>query len=451
MKLAVVGCEASGKTVFMSALADFYRQPELCLVPENPAANKFARFEQRQMRGLGEWPPATDPERTIDLKWTLRENGNVLAELEMLEFGGETFRAAFREEENATEKPEKSAAVQVLLDYLSNADYVVVLISLKELFNAPGNGNQAEYDRTTEAIWVTRGLLNFIKNNLPNAGTVVALTQADRYRNELAEFDNAQAALTAHWPDIAALTNDAVVVALASVSRTDKQGKPAKGFKTNGVLAVMDELKKMGFANPDYKKKPKKAAKKSGTNATNGNSGQFNMIFLVFGMFCVFIAVLILMMVFALRLNPTLNLPAFQSMTATTEPDATNARASENRHELPTAGGTNAIDRLTESTGIATNLNANSEANAETAENATLPDMPETPMPPSPIINELREWHDYRGRSIFARWMNNEINENGERRIILEAENGRLIRAVIHKFSEDDQNFITNHPSMKLP
>ena len=102
-KLAIVGCEASGKTVFMSALADLYRE---ALVPENAAANHFQRFAARQLRSLRQWPPATNPGKAMELQFSMRREGETIASFSLLEFGGETFRAAFR---GTDETPEHEA------------------------------------------------------------------------------------------------------------------------------------------------------------------------------------------------------------------------------------------------------------------------------------------------------------------------------------------------------
>ena len=139
MRLAVVGCEASGKTVFMAALADYYRPDSangLCLVPENPATNRFSRALVRQMRSLHQWPSATNPDKTVEMKWSLRSDGDIVANIDMLEFGGETFRAVFRGE--GGEKMRKQSE-KALLDYLAAADSVVVLVSIKEMLRDPGS------------------------------------------------------------------------------------------------------------------------------------------------------------------------------------------------------------------------------------------------------------------------------------------------------------------------
>ena len=175
MRLAVVGCEASGKTVFMAALSDHY-SPEkangICLVPETPATNRFARALLRQMRYLRQWPGATNPDNTVELKWTLRSSEETIANIDILEFGGETFRAAFRGD---SEEESHKQAEQDLLNYLSAADSVVVLVSIKELLLDPGSVSAEEFERDTESMWVTRGLIDFVRKNLPGAAVSCAV------------------------------------------------------------------------------------------------------------------------------------------------------------------------------------------------------------------------------------------------------------------------------------
>ena len=235
-RIAIVGCEASGKTVFMSALTDFYPN----LVPENSASNRFAAFAHRQLRTLRQWPPATNPGRTIALEWSLRDSkGETLADISMLEFGGETFRAAFREDEGSSRR---QAAVKELMDYLSAADFVIILVSLKELLRDDVAVADAEFERSTEALWVTRGLIEFIRERLPGAGVVIGLTQADRYRDALAAGGGPAAVFAARWPRIRAVAPDFPVVEIASVSATDADGRPAEGFRTDGILPAMREF-----------------------------------------------------------------------------------------------------------------------------------------------------------------------------------------------------------------
>lgn len=241
-KIAIVGCEASGKTVFMSALADHYRpdaEGRPCLVPENSEANHFTEFGRRQMRALRQWPPATNPGKTVEMKWSLRENGRVIASIGMLEFGGETFRAAFRGDD---EPDQQRAAVTSLLSYLAESDSIILLISIKELLRDPAGRSVEEFERGTESIWVSRGLLEFVRKNLPRAAVVIGLTQADRYCDELRQFNGARGLLAAKWPTIGAIVGSIPVVEVASVSATDADGMPAPDYTTDGIVPIMDEL-----------------------------------------------------------------------------------------------------------------------------------------------------------------------------------------------------------------
>ncbi len=245
-KMAVVGCEASGKTVFMAALTDYYRTDprkpgKACLVPENSAANRFAALLRRQMRFMHQWPPATNPGRTVELEWSMMTEGRKVAEIGMLEFGGETFRAAFRGEDDGDRRKQ---AVTELLKYLSSAEFIVILVSITELLRDPGELSPEEFERDTEAMWVTRGLLDFAKKELPHAGLVIGLTRADRYRNELEAAGGANAFFTTHWPSIRAVAPDVPVVEVASVDRINEDGRPGDDYRTDGVLPVMRELAK---------------------------------------------------------------------------------------------------------------------------------------------------------------------------------------------------------------
>ena len=254
MRLAVVGCEASGKTVFMAALADYYRPDStngLCLVPENSATNRFSRTLLRQMRSLRQWPSATNPDKTVEMEWSLRSDSETIANIDMLEFGGETFRAVFRGE--GGEKMRKQSE-KALLDYLNAADSVIVLVSIKELLRDPGSVSIEEFERDTEAMWVTRGLLDFVREKLPGAGVVIGLTQADRYRGELAAAGGAGKLFAARWPTIASVAHSIPVVEVASVSATDEDGNPAEGYSTEGVLPAMRELARQNYGEPSETK-----------------------------------------------------------------------------------------------------------------------------------------------------------------------------------------------------
>jgi len=240
-KFAIIGCEASGKTVFMSAFCDCFRGK---IVPENAAANRFARFATRQLRSLRQWPPATPPEKAVELNFSLREDGQSIIRLGLLEFGGETFRAAFRDSED---EPAHKRAVNDLLAFLGDADFILVLVSLQELFRDPGATPLEDFERDTESIWVTRGLLEFIRSKVPAAKTFLGLSQADRFARELEACGGPERALSTRWPSIRAAAPDIPILTVASVSATDADGRPAEGFSTEGILPVL-----RAFAHAQY-------------------------------------------------------------------------------------------------------------------------------------------------------------------------------------------------------
>lgn len=244
-RFAIVGCEASGKTVLTAALADFFRpgQPgrSCTMVAENVAAHRFAEYTYEQMRVRHAWPQATNPDKATALAWTMRIDGAVVADLEMLDFGGEVFRAAFREGE-----PTESgvAAQDELLSYLSSSDFIVVTVSLdvlaRDLDPTRTDMPEAERTRDSEARWVTRGLLDFVRRRLPpETGLVVALTQADRYAQELESSGGPDGFFAKAWPTVAALYPDVPVVAVSSVNALAADGSPAEGYTCEGVLPLM--------------------------------------------------------------------------------------------------------------------------------------------------------------------------------------------------------------------
>lgn len=250
-KIAIVGCQSSGKTVFMASLSDYFRAgqrpDQTCwLIPENSDAHKFTERRNYEMRILHMWPDATlgNP---MSLKWSLRQKNGVQTDIEMLEFSGEVFRAAFREEGSS---PQHKEAAESLVSYLIDADFVVVLVGMNELFRSH-NEDRKILEDDIESTWVTRGLIDFVKKNLPpSTGLIVGLTQADLYKNELEKFGGAANVLKARWPMISALYPDIPVVAVASVSKTTADGRPAEGYTTEGVLPVMKAYSEFVYGSP---------------------------------------------------------------------------------------------------------------------------------------------------------------------------------------------------------
>ena len=491
MRLAVVGCEASGKTVFMAALADYYRPDSangLCLVPENSATNRFSRALVRQMRSLRQWPSATNPDKTVEMEWSLRSDDETIANIDMLEFGGETFRAVFRGEDG--EKIRKQSE-KTLLDYLSAADSVVVLVSIKELLRDPGSVSLEEFERDTEAMWVTRGLLDFVREKLPGAGVVIGLTQADRYRGELAAAGGASKLFASRWPTIASVAHSIPVVEVASVSATDENGNPAEGYSTEGVLPVMRELARQNYGEPSEAKAEMTAilesnvstaskARKYGAKLTAltrhaALSGEDELDFIkqarakleelnaqakaerpkqgkkkksrqkvarprtrrVFLLALLLAASITLLSqhletVFeVLKKQPPPTTTPSQTellqVAPTNEPPA--------QVEEPQVAPTNDPPAQVEAEQVATTNEPPSQVIITQVEQPQV----EVPQDVQPAGPEFRLWTDHNGKKIKARWL--ATDDDGEH-ITLETPSGKKINAVLRKFSAEDRAYI---------
>jgi len=413
MRLAIVGCEASGKTVFMAGLADHYR-PEtaggLCLVPENAEANHFARFQLRQMRALRQWPPATNPGQAVEMKWTLRRGERRLAEIDMLEFGGETFRAAFRDPDD---KAARKEAEKALFDYLAKADSIAVLVSIKELLRDPGDASLEEFERDTESIWVTRGLLEFVRRNMPRAGLVVGLTQADRYRRELEEAGGAERLFASRWPAIAAVAHGIPVVAVASVSATDENGNPAEGYSTEGVLAVVNELKRQK-GKPARASSPRRA---------------ILLLFLLLAVASGYVSIHPERFFGAANPPPT---ATKQRAVATVAKHAETNAAVE--AEAPIAE-TNAVEET-----AAPVKSSTSEVDEALRDILDAPPLPNRGADKVALPDEVRTWSDHRGVKFQARWT--AIGEDGRHITLERVPSGKKINAALRKLSAEDRAFV---------
>ena len=491
MRLAVVGCEASGKTVFMAALADYYRPDNangLCLVPENSATNRFSRALVRQMRSLRQWPSATNPDKTVEMEWSLRSDGETIANINMLEFGGETFRAVFRGE--GGEKMRKQSE-KTLLDYLSAADSVVVLVSIKELLRDPGSVSIEEFERDTEAMWVTRGLLDFVREKLPGAGVVIGLTQADRYRGELAAAGGAGKLFASRWPTIASVAHSTPVVEVASVSATDENGNPAEGYSTEGILPVMRELARQNYGEPSETKAEMTAilesdvssaskARKYGAKLTALSrhvalAGEDERDFIkeakarleelnaqakaerpkqskkkksrskVARPLARRVFLLALLLAASIALLSQHIGTALEVLKKQLPPETTPSQV-----ELPQVAPTNELPAQIEAEQVAPTNESPAQVEAEQVATTNEPpaqviitqvEAPqvEEPQVVQPIEPEFRLWTDHNGKKIKARWL--ATDDDGEH-ITLETPSGKKINAVLRKFSAEDRAYI---------
>ena len=263
-KIAIVGCDASGKTVFVSALTDYYKSGQrigqsCALIPADTITRRYTDKLHHTMRIQHQWPAntvTTNAEGVRKMKWTMMKDGKPLTDIEMLDYGGENFRYAFRDDGTTR----NAAVVEVLVNYIAEADFIVITVGLDnmirkltpEIYRDLEGGDEA-YDLDSEAQWITNGLLKLVKAKLETnpPGVVVALTQADKHRETLNEYGGAKALFSKCWADIDMMYPNLNVVAVASVDKLTAGGFPADDYKTDGVLTVMKEFSRYAFGDCD--------------------------------------------------------------------------------------------------------------------------------------------------------------------------------------------------------
>ena len=223
-RLAIIGCESCGKTVFTSSVADFFSvgntAHSCCLVPDDADTHDFAERTNHRLRVRRDWPEPTPHDKPQLLKWSVRIDGADVSKLEMLEFGGRLFRTAFQNGPTAeTPQPE----VAWLLDALAKSDFIVVAISLRDLMRDRPSAqaaaeSEAERAQGSKIRWLTNKALDFVCYQLPkDKGVAIALTQADAYQEELKACGDPAELFRRRWPSVAALYPDVPVLAVSAV------------------------------------------------------------------------------------------------------------------------------------------------------------------------------------------------------------------------------------------
>ena len=157
-KVAIVGVEGSGKTVMLAGLGNLYSRADedgYFLSPQSFSTHRYVTNIIRGMRE-GRWPAATSADTLKSLDWSLkrqegRNRPEQICEISFLDFAGEVYRAAF----GINEAPNEDVAEQVdaLKEYLAGADFVIVLINLRDIID------NVQDERTEESMWITNKIL----------------------------------------------------------------------------------------------------------------------------------------------------------------------------------------------------------------------------------------------------------------------------------------------------
>ena len=245
-KVAIVGVEGSGKTVMLAGLGDLYSHMDdggYFLSPQNFGTHRYVTGIIKGMRE-GRWPAATSVETLKSLDWSLkrqegRSRPEQVCEISFLDFAGEVYRAAF----GISDAPSDDVAEQVesLKEYLAGADFVIVLINLRDIID------NVQDDRTEESMWITNKILETALEERDGADApraAIVLSQADNYAAILERCGGASGTLAEYLPHVYNEYSWLDIFSAQAVDKTemDDDGNlvPACDFTTDGLKPIMD-------------------------------------------------------------------------------------------------------------------------------------------------------------------------------------------------------------------
>lgn len=243
-KVAVIGTEGSGKTVFIATLA--YRlgevEPTWLLDPVDMKTQAYVTQVWETLRN-GEWPSFTSQAALHDLRWKLRHSDGPAAELQLVDASGHRLRELFTGD--MKEIPEH---LRPLANYCQGADLVILLINLQD-FLGEAAGEQRAYNEMA-----LKFALDFVGARHGEKHCCAVFTQVDQY-GELLEkhgtwHDVAQAVVPKLW-SVHFRDGKIPIFGLSAVDgteiRPDEQGRPrrfpALDFTSTGFKPLVDWFK----------------------------------------------------------------------------------------------------------------------------------------------------------------------------------------------------------------
>jgi hypothetical protein len=245
-KVAVIGTEGSGKTVFIAALAHRLGEvePTWLLDPVDMKTQAYVTQVWETLRN-GEWPSFTSQAAMHDLRWSLRRPDGPAAELQLVDASGHRLRELFTGD--LREIPER---LRPLAEYCQGADLVILLINLQD-FLGEAAGEQRTYNEMA-----LKFALDFVGARQGEKHCCAVFTQVDQYGDLLEKHgtwhDVAQAVVPKLW-SVHFREGNIPIFGLSAVDgteiRPDEQGMPrrfpALDFKSTGFEPFVGWVKKV--------------------------------------------------------------------------------------------------------------------------------------------------------------------------------------------------------------
>jgi len=252
-KIAIIGTEGAGKTVFLSVLAMRCRSPasgQAWLEWKTKETQDHVAHAWDTLQNQ-DWPPSTPTGTFRRLEWTLHTSDGKSHSLRVFDPAGQDIRAIFESAE-----PDLTKSQKELREALNEADVVLFLVNLREVIDAP---TQRRKDQVEIPLKLA---VDFVcQRGVP---TLLVLTQYDSYADLLPDPETSKKdpriyAVARYLPQLfgllstkeAASSSKVDLHAVAAVSETvpimDDAGKthrrPKKDFKSEGLIEVLDWIK----------------------------------------------------------------------------------------------------------------------------------------------------------------------------------------------------------------
>ena len=248
MKVAIVGCKGSGKTVLMSVLGVKYEKPDkngIFLNPKDKQTHRICNENVGRMQNDAKWPPATSPDATECLQWEIMRKVaddpcDTIADLCFLDFAGEVYTGGWGGDNIDTLSAEAQRSLAQLKFHVKEADVLIVLINLRDIINGQRG------DASTDSMeWAARTVLSYAYNEAKTSKVALVFTQSDMYENIIAERGGLQNVLEEYMSNIdARFGNRLALFSVAAVATTEPAPDggsplPARNFESKGLEELM--------------------------------------------------------------------------------------------------------------------------------------------------------------------------------------------------------------------
>ena len=284
-KIAVIGLEASGKTVLMTVLAKKLSQTfhqGYFLDPKGVATIKYVESVWHTLQNL-DWPPSTPPGEMFNLRWGLRvtpefsKNGKTYeAELHLLDAAGQDMRQLFAYD-NVEDIP---SYLRPLAEYCMQADILLIALNIYDFV-----GKTIEPIRRIENQAIIKAALDMMKKS--NQHTAIIFTQMDKYQPFIEQKGGLESFCKKYLPYIynayiANSSNTLISVAAVNQSVTVKKEDgelirvPKPNFSSFGLEDVCEWLAKQVIEISDQKAAIAKVATQT-EPLTCSNRNQLNV------------------------------------------------------------------------------------------------------------------------------------------------------------------------------